>query len=281
MPTTEDQTVTGKLNDDSPVPLGTRLARVLLSARDSAGLTSRRLAEHLGWDESKISRIINGHRVPTLAETRAWLTACSVDGEAAQAVIDLARAASRIQGKTSSLVPETRTYARLLLNAWEKASTARFYACSAMPVLLATEEYSAALATRDRGFAPQDLARAQARLVEGSVTCTVILEAGTLYTRLVAPQHMNTQLARLVELNQYPNVHIGVIPRTTSFPSPSTDFAIVDRTVLVPLVHEPLEFTTKYEFNQHSREFAAAEQAALFGAEATKQIAQALAATGA
>lgn len=209
------------------------------------------------------------------------MTAHSVDGEAAQAGIDLARAASRIQGKTSRLVEKTRTHASLLLNAWEKARTTRFYACFAVPALLATEKYSATLATRGRRFAPQDLATAQARLIDGSVTRTVVLDAGVLYTRLVAPQHMNIQLARLVELSQCPNVSIGVIPRTSAFPPPSADFSIVGQTVLVPLVHGPVEFTTTYEFNQHGQEFAAAEQAASFGAEATEQIAHALAATGA
>ncbi|MFE3629371.1 Scr1 family TA system antitoxin-like transcriptional regulator [Streptomyces goshikiensis] len=275
MSTTEEPTVTAEQAERSP---RARLALALHLARDGAGITSRELAERLGWDESKISRTLNLRRVPTTQETRAWMAACSADDAATQAAVELAE--ETVRSRTESGGHDAPTYAELLLRAWATASTARLYARSALPALLATDEYSATLATRGHGFTPPELADVQARLADGSVDCTVVLDDEVLYTRLVGPQGMNAQLARLVELAQHPNVQIGVISRNSPFLPPASDFSIVGRTVLTPLINGPLEQTTTYALGQHTREFAAAEQAAVFGAEATVLIAQALAATG-
>lgn len=208
------------------------------------------------------------------------MAACSADNAATQVAVELADESARSEAVSVGRAADAPTYAELLLKAWATASTVRLYARAALPALLATEEYSASLATRGRGFTPQELSAVQARLVDGSVDCTVVLDAEVLYTRPVGPQGMNAQLARLVDLNQHPNVRIGVISRDSPFLPPHNDFSIVGRTVLTPLVRGPMEHTTKYELGQHQREFTAAEQAAAFGAEATVQIAEALAATG-
>ncbi|ALC26956.1 MULTISPECIES: Scr1 family TA system antitoxin-like transcriptional regulator [Streptomyces] len=278
MPTNEEQTVTAEQGDLSP---RARLALALRVARDDAGVTSRELADRLGVDESRISRTLNLHRAPNAQETRAWMAACSADEVSTRTAVELAKEASRSAAEPSGREVSAPTYAGLIFRAWATASTARLYARSALPPLLATEEYSEALATRGRGFTPHELAAVQGRLVDGSVDCTAVLDVGVLYTRLVGPQGMNAQLARLVELNQYPNVKIGVIPRSAVFLPPHNDFSIVGRTAIAPLVHEVLEHTTAYELGLHEKEFVAAERAAVFGVEATVLIAQALEATGA
>ncbi|MFD4986504.1 Scr1 family TA system antitoxin-like transcriptional regulator [Streptomyces sp. NPDC058374] len=146
--------------------------------------------------------------------------------------------------------------------------------------MLATDDYSATLASRGQGFGPEELAYVRSRLRDGSLDCTVVQQATTLWHRIVDARALTAQLARLVELNRYENVSIGVIPEDTAFAfvPPETDFTMIDdKRVLVPLLSDVWHFTTNSELALYRREMAACVEAAAFDGSAVQEIAGAIA----
>src|SRR5690606_5866320 len=59
--------------------LGARLREL----RSEAGLQGKELADQLGWQRSKVSRLENGKQTATAADLRAWAQALGVPAESA------------------------------------------------------------------------------------------------------------------------------------------------------------------------------------------------------
>jgi len=65
------------------------LARQLRDLRREATFTGAELATHLGWTQSKVSKIETGKQMPTEADIEAWAIACGTDTDVAPALLAL------------------------------------------------------------------------------------------------------------------------------------------------------------------------------------------------
>jgi transcriptional regulator with XRE-family HTH domain len=67
-----------------------RLVSLLIQAREGAGLTTRQLAEQLGWGQPKVSRIERGVVRARATDVEAWMRAVGASPEARREAVELA-----------------------------------------------------------------------------------------------------------------------------------------------------------------------------------------------
>src|SRR5262245_39430969 len=67
------------------------LADRLRELRAGAGLRGTDLAERLGWQQSKVSRIENGRQMPSNEDVRAWAHGCGTEDSVSAELLSLLR----------------------------------------------------------------------------------------------------------------------------------------------------------------------------------------------
>ncbi|HEX5403531.1 MAG TPA: helix-turn-helix transcriptional regulator [Pseudonocardiaceae bacterium] len=67
------------------------LGRHLRSAQEQSGLNNKTLAHHLGWSESRLSRVLSGRASSGDVDVSAFLAVCGVTGEGRAAILRLCR----------------------------------------------------------------------------------------------------------------------------------------------------------------------------------------------
>ncbi len=224
-----------------------RLAAQLRALREDAGLTGTSLAQHVGWGQSKVSKIETGRQLPTEDDIRQWCRAVGAPaakldellaslghakvefatwrdeyraaGSAAARQADilaLEARATRIGEFQPAFIPgllQTAQYARELLVAW------------------AVDAAQGALGIGEAdidGLVAARMQRQQLLYQPGKQVQIVVLEAA-LYSRVCSPETLAGQLDRLIAVASLPNVEFGIISFTASLPVfPICSFAIFD-----------------------------------------------------
>lgn len=229
-----------------------RLATKLREIRAQGGRSVRVFGDVVGMATSKVSRLENGHQMPTAAEIDQWISGATVDDadrEALRADLhdlrddalterslnrrrfkdgqapiqaefnDLSAGASTIRTFQPALIPsllQTPDYARAVL--------------ATVPKVIDTiDDIDAAVATRmKRGELLQDPAR----------TFEFIVWEPALLRRFGSEATMRGQLFHLSAAIGLPNIRIGVIPSRSTAVVPSLssvilydDFAVVETVV--------------------------------------------------
>lgn len=203
-----------------------RLRAELMQVRVRAGLSGRALGVDLkshGYKEVKqatISRVERGETVPSVPMVRAWLSACGVEDDPGQRVVDLAEAAQA----------ETRGWSELLgadghaqreAAVMEQACTAlRVFQPTVTPGLLQTPETARALfaigRTRDVEAAVAARVARQKILYESGRTFTFLIAENALRWPLGGPEVHAGQLDRIVTLSRLPTVEVAVVPQSVT-----------------------------------------------------------------
>lgn len=268
------------------------LAARLLELQKDAGIgTAREMAGRLGWQESKVSRIINAVTPASELDVAAWCTVCD--------------AAEEIPGLISSLRlaegawVEWRRMERHGLRAAQESlwplheRTDRFgvYTHNLMPGLIQVQGYTAAVlgATRKRRGLADDIqdaveVRMQRRqvLADPGKTFAFVLEESVLGHRVADDDVMAEQLGHLLQVAALPNVRVGVIPHDTPREryAPETFYVYGDEQIAVELVGAYLTITQPREVALYAQAFDELCALAVFGPGIRKPVARALEALG-
>jgi transcriptional regulator with XRE-family HTH domain len=259
----------------------------LREIRKEAGLTGRTLAVSMGCHFTKISRIENGSQAPSEDDVKAWCLAC----DAGSQIPDLIATARAIESMYVEWRRHTRAgLKRLMLTPvplYEQTTLFQIYEHSAIPGLLQTAEYSAAILTYFIEFldAPNDLdAALQARMerqkiiYSGNRRFVIVLEENALRIQVGSPDTMAGQLDRLLATISLPRVSLGIIPPTAPRRTfTQVGFWIYDNAMVgVETPTAKLEITQPREIRLYTRMFEHLRQSAVYGAQARALITRAI-----
>ncbi|HEY0448884.1 helix-turn-helix transcriptional regulator [Actinophytocola sp.] len=126
--------------DQDPTVRSRELGRTLANAARNNGFTGRQVAHKLGWDASRVSRLLSGKRGVKQVDLAAFLAVCDVVGPPRDAALELARDAREL---TWLQLHGERLPVRLttLSNVERTASTIVCVATAMVPALLQTKSY--------------------------------------------------------------------------------------------------------------------------------------------
>jgi transcriptional regulator with XRE-family HTH domain len=198
---------------------GTRLRAL----RAQAGLTGKELADALGWQQSKVSRIETGKQSASAADIEAWAQAT---GASAEAVTDLlrlqkeARVANTTFGSRMSEGQATvqKTYTELA----RSSALIRHFEMTFIPGPLQIPEYTRRVLTEmialhnlvidDVDAAVAERMERQRLLYEPGRQWEFLLAEPVLRWVLPAPAVMRMQLDRLQTVIGLEHVRFGIVP---------------------------------------------------------------------
>ncbi|MFC5829860.1 helix-turn-helix domain-containing protein [Nonomuraea insulae] len=265
--------------------LGIRLREIRLQA----GFTGRALAELTGWQLSKISKIEHGKQAATEADVRLWLSHCRRE----DILPDLVAAVRTIETLwmewRRALRAGTRHRQRRSLDQYERTRVFRAYNPAIIWGTLQTAEYAETLMRQLADFmgdGPNDIeAGVEARmerqqyLYRGDRMFNVLLGEQALHTNIGGPGVMRGQLDRLLAVMSLPRLSLGVIPVRAAYEIwPGNMFIMFDeRMVMLETYSAELTITEPNEIAMYGRAFGLLQRSAVYGQNARRLVAEALA----
>ncbi|MFE3945979.1 helix-turn-helix domain-containing protein [Streptomyces sp. NPDC059118] len=265
-----------------------RVAVSLRNLRADAGLTGQQLAEHLGWQGSKVSRLQSGRSQPSDDDIRAWCRACGAQDEAA----DIISAARQAQQMYTEWRRVQRTGLRGVQQArkplYDRTKVMRVYSSSVIPGMLQTRAYAAALLSEIARFnrTPDDSAAAADARIERSRVIhragrhfPILIEESVLHRQIGGPDVMVEQLGYLLQVAGLPSVVLGIIPAASGGMWPLETYTVFDaEEVAVELLTAAITITAPSEVAQYTAAHAEMSAAAVHGPGALRLIARAVSA---
>lgn len=196
------------------------LAAELLRRRRTSGLSQIRLAQTLGWSQSRVHKLEHGlvkGRDPNLADdVAAWAQATGASPEEVDQLREIAS-----QTNVEALALRGRTFVGLqreVAQAERAARLVRCYVPSLIPGLLQTHAYIEALFATRYLSVPLTEEGLNARLERQSVLFNeskrfeFVLGEVALRWEFGTADDRRTQLERLLRVSEFPNVSIRVLP---------------------------------------------------------------------
>jgi transcriptional regulator with XRE-family HTH domain len=204
----------------SPTVRGRRLAAELRRLRERTGLTGEDVAHRLGWSGSKVSRI-ELHRIGVkrddLRDMLDLYGVAEAHREELLALADESKQKSWLEVITASFPPENAAYFHVEAEAqsiwnWEP---------QVIPGLLQTPEYARAVMqlylTMFPGPQKEAERRVEARLLrqqlltrDPPLELSVVIDESVLHRRFGDAGVMHSQLLRLAEASELPNVDVRI-----------------------------------------------------------------------
>lgn len=198
--------------------VGREFGNGLRAAIAKTGLTQRKLAEELDWDESKMSDMVNGKGGVTEAEVREVLAYCRLPLDERKHMLALFLEAGE---KGFILFPEDGVpdQLRTLINHEKEATQIVAWSMILVPGLLQIPEYAYAV-TEAGPHEPEDVPKvaaarsARAEILRPGRTFTFYVHEQALWLPVGGEDVWREQLAHLLRMSvrQYINFH--VIPRS-------------------------------------------------------------------
>jgi transcriptional regulator with XRE-family HTH domain len=265
------------------------LADRLRGLREAAGLSSKALAELVGWHPTKVSKLEHLVTSPSAEDIRDWCRACGTPAE----VDDLIASARAVASAYVEWRRVERTglgrVQRAAAPLYERTRRFRIFEPGLVPGLFQTPEYAAALMATIISFSriPDDLAEAVAARMgrqqvvhEGGRTFAVVLEEQVLRSRFGDAEVMAGQLGRLLTEMSSPNISLGIIPASVPRDAmwPVNGFWIFDdERVISEIPSAEITITQAGEVEVYARTFEALASMAIYGEHARTLILGALA----
>lgn len=202
----------------SPAVRRRRLGNELRSLRERAGLTIDVVADRLDFSSSKVSRIETGHTGASAADVRAMAGLYGLDGQAVDALVQIARDA-KAKGWWLQ-------YGKVLIGRYVglEAGASKIYSFEAqlVPGLLQLPDYTRLLirAARpdlsdeelDDRIRIRDKRRALIDKDENPIDLWAIIDEAVLHRLVGGASLMRLQIERLQMVAERPNVTLQVIP---------------------------------------------------------------------
>ena len=219
--------------------LGARLREL----RTEAGLDGKGIAERLGWQRSKVSRLENGKQTPSAADLGQWAHA-----------VGRLDAVSELKGRLAGLETHYRSWRRQLAGGYRarqelaikettSTQTIRGVEVARIPGLFQTAEYARNTLALNAEFRQldtdiEDAVRARIRrqeaLYEPGRRFRFLIWEGALHVVTCTPEAMAGQLDRLISLIGLDTVELGIIPFGTRLRRPPTHgFWIYDQRLAI------------------------------------------------
>lgn len=177
-------------------------------------------AERSGIITSKVSKLRNGTQMPTEDDIRTWVSAAGAEDEVAQELIGMlhsGQASNFAQSLQGGQAPHQHTYNELV----EQSDVVRMIERSFVPSVMQTREYATAVlaASMKLHKAKDDVAAAvDARLerrrflFDAKYRFEFVLDETVLTRRVASAEVMYSQLDRILEYMDLPNVRLGILP---------------------------------------------------------------------
>jgi transcriptional regulator with XRE-family HTH domain len=199
----------------SPTARRRELGFMLRSLRVARDLTEEQVAERLGVSRSKVSRLETGKRGASEADIARLCELYQLDEELRSRLAELA-----VEGRERTWWSRSLPYADYVgLEA--EAESISDYGLAVVPGLLQIPDYARALVQAgDPSLRPkiveervQTRMARQDRLLSGAIPrFAAVLDESVLHRVVGSPAVMLAQLRRLLEMAQWPNVSIRVVP---------------------------------------------------------------------
>ncbi|MFA1537623.1 helix-turn-helix domain-containing protein [Actinomadura monticuli] len=203
-----------------PTVASTRLARELRSLRGRTGLSQEAVAEQMGWNESKLTRIENDKSRVLVRDVKRLLALYEVEDEAADAILELARLAREPDWwhQYSGAIPE---WFQVYVVLEASASHVFGYEAELVPGILQTEGYTRAILSTapspdsEEGIDGKVAVRGtrQARLSEKDpLEVWFVLNEAVIRRTVGGREIMRDQIEHLIKVARLQNVTLQVLP---------------------------------------------------------------------
>ncbi|MFF0094667.1 helix-turn-helix domain-containing protein [Streptomyces canus] len=222
------------------VSLGARMREL----RTETGLNGKELADRLGWQRSKVSRLENGKQTPSRGDLQQWADAVDRPDVIAELVGRLTGLETRHRSLRRQYATGHRARQEQGVAETEQTTLLRAVEVVRIPGILQTPEYARAVFTANAAFRDvpsadiEDAVRARMRrqqaLYEPERQFRVLLWEGALYALNAPREAMAAQLDRLRSMIGLDTVELGIIPFAAELRrSPSHGFWIYDRRLVI------------------------------------------------
>lgn len=198
--------------------VGREFGNGVRAAVERTGLTQRRLAELLGWQEAKISDLLAGKGGVTESEVRELLAYCRTPLGEREELLTLFHES----GNVYLHVPEDGVpdQVRTLINQEQEADEITCWSMILVPGLLQIREYIEAVTAKARTVSPENRAAtvtaraARAEILEYSRTFTFYVHEQALWLPVGGDEVWREQLAHLLRLSVRRYISIRIVPRS-------------------------------------------------------------------
>ncbi|MFD7677459.1 helix-turn-helix domain-containing protein [Streptomyces sp. NPDC060187] len=268
------------------VALGARLR----SLREEAGLDGKGIAERLGWQRSKVSRLETGKQTPSSEDLRLWAKAVGRPDVAEELGGRLTGLETRYRSMRRQLAGGHLARQEVGVAETDRTTVLRAVEVVRIPGLLQTADYARHVFTANTEFRQipdagiEDSVRArlrrQAALYEPGRSFRILIWEGALYALTCPREVMGAQLDRLVSLIGLDTVELGVVPFSAQLRrSPSHGFWIYDRRlVIVETLSDEMWMEDEESLALYERAWDWLADSAVHGAQAHRLIGRARAA---
>ncbi|WP_433331903.1 helix-turn-helix domain-containing protein [Spirillospora sp. CA-294931] len=194
-----------------------RLARELRQLRERVGLRPDAVAQELGWDRSKISRIETARTKPKIGDVEGLLALYGCAGPKRDALVQLAKDARRRNWWTAFGDVFDGTFVGLE----DECAQILSWQPQIVPGLLQTEEYARAVISAARTDGPDEVhKRVQARMARrpllnrpsNAPRFHAVLDEAVVRREIGGPEVMRNQLVELWSAAQRPNIDLQILP---------------------------------------------------------------------
>jgi transcriptional regulator with XRE-family HTH domain len=262
--------------------LGARLREL----RQHAGINGKQLAESLGWQNAKISKIELGRQTPTAGDITAWTSATGSEEVLDELLAALRNLELQYAEWRRVLRTGTRAAQQATVDLEARTKLIRAFECTWVPGLLQTAEYA-----RHRFAEAVELHEIVDDIEEGVRTRMrrqeilyqprhrlhfVITEA-VLYYQLCPSEVLAGQLDRILAITSLRSLRLGIIPFSARLQvSPRHGFWIYDDALVkVETLAAELNLVQPQEIALYAKVFHQLATAAVYGAHARRLVTQA------
>ena len=265
-----------------------RLAEALKALRAGAGLSGARLAEVLGWQQSKVSKIETRKQLPADDDIAAWVTATGGTLETVADLLTMLRGA-RVEYVTwKDAFREAGAdgvQADILAYEAQSARIAEFQPAM-ISGLVQTADYAREMlhlpcGPLSFGASEEELERmVDVRMQRQRVLyerdhhqVTVIMLQAALRSRVVSVPVLADQLTWLLSASGLSALELGIIPDEAALPVyPLSGFRLYDDLVIVESIERELELAESDHVTRYENYLKRLREAAVTGDEARRLI---------
>jgi transcriptional regulator with XRE-family HTH domain len=254
------------------------LGEAIRLAMERADLKGKRIADIVGWSETKVSRILTGHVPPSEVELSALLALCRVIGDQREYLLGLCREQAVLNRSTGRYC--------LVLHQTKAIRLAEFHN-SLIPPLIQIDSYASALADRAASLEFDEIKpfvtlRQQAQGVIERTNphpplCTIFVHEQALRLPVGDTTVMSDQLHHILRMGERHYLNICIIPtRIGAYPGLGGPFCFMEFADFRPTVYIEDEVDGYFMEGSHNiakyRSLLSALSAVAANAKDSKQI---------
>ncbi|NEC08340.1 helix-turn-helix transcriptional regulator [Streptomyces sp. SID7909] len=258
--------------------LGVRLRELRFSC-PGGRLTGQQLAQRLGWQGSKVSKLENGKQTATPEDLRAWADATEQPGTYAELAARLAGFESHIRSWRRALANGFKPLHEGLSAEIDRSSQVWIWEESVVPGLLQTSEYARHVVQRyadllggagDVEAAVRSRAQRQEWLYRPGHKLHVLIWEAALRSLICPPSVLAAQLDRLTGMIGMDTVELGVVPFAASVKIvPANGFWVLDeRLVVAEDWHAEMWLDDADNVTLYAKVWRLLHESAVYGADA-------------